>query len=267
MDEGREIFLSKVRAFASATPADIVRDLAQAIERVDPGNWAYARTQILQTTHSPEVSSRLDDLLRSWRAHARNLSPQAVALALLAATETEVYHQRHESVELVWTGPDSGTIALRRTDQALLQVIREAQSKLFIVSFAVYRIPEIGHALLEVAQRGVQIKICVESAEPGEGNIAFGAIQALGENVVSHATIYRWPRVRRPTTRDGRYGSLHAKCAVADEDVLFISSANLTEYAMTLNMEMGVLIRGGSLPEKVALHFDRLIETRVLVAV
>ena len=267
MDKGRDIFLSKVRAFASATPADIVRDLAQAIERVDPGNWAYARTQILQTTHSPEVSSRLDDLLRSWRAHARNLSPQAVALALLAAAETEACHQRHESVELVWTGPDSGTIALRRTDQALLQVIREAQSKLFIVSFAVYRIPEIRRAVIEAAGRGVDIRICLETPDASEGRLAYDTIRALGEDVTRRATIYRWPLEQRQVNSDGKHGSLHVKCAVADEDVLFISSANLTEYAMTLNMEMGVLIRGGSLPKKVALHFDSLIETRVLVAV
>lgn len=53
----------------------------------------------------------------------------------------------------------------------------------------------------------------------------------------------------------------------ADEELLFISSANLTEYALTLNMELGVLIKGGPLPGDVAAHFNRLIEDRVLVAV
>ena len=43
---------------------------------------------------------------------------------------------------------------------------------------------------------------------------------------------------------DGRLGSLPAKVAVADGATLLISSANFTEYAMTLNMELGVLIRG-----------------------
>ena len=46
--------------------------------------------------------------------------------------------------------------------------------------------------------------------------------------------------------------------------MLFVSSANLTEYALTLNMELGVLVRGGSLPPRVADHFTRLIERGVL---
>lgn len=33
-------------------------------------------------------------------------------------------------------------------------------------------------------------------------------------------------------------------------------SANLTEFAFTLNAELGVLITGGELPERVDAHFD-----------
>ena len=36
--------------------------------------------------------------------------------------------------------------------------------------------------------------------------------------------------------------------------------ANLTEYAMTLNMEVGILVRGGSLPGLAQAHLTRLIE-------
>jgi len=49
---------------------------------------------------------------------------------------------------------------------------------------------------------------------------------------------------------------LHAKLAVADGESLFISSANLTNAAMQLNMELGVLICGGELPAQVVKHFD-----------
>lgn len=52
-----------------------------------------------------------------------------------------------------------------------------------------------------------------------------------------------------------------------DEALLFISSANLTEYALTLNMELSVLINGGPLPGEVTAHFKRLIEDKVLVPV
>jgi phosphatidylserine/phosphatidylglycerophosphate/cardiolipin synthase-like enzyme len=49
------------------------------------------------------------------------------------------------------------------------------------------------------------------------------------------------------------------KCLVADARRLFVSSANLTEYAFTTNMELGLLITGGKLPIQVEAHFDRLI--------
>jgi len=42
---------------------------------------------------------------------------------------------------------------------------------------------------------------------------------------------------------------------------MFLSSANLTEYASSLNMELGLLITGGEQPLRVEDHFDRLIET------
>jgi len=61
--------------------------------------------------------------------------------------------------------------------------------------------------------------------------------------------------------------ALLAKCAVAYDAVLFVSSANLTVCALTLNMELGLLIQGGSAPRAVADHFTRLIAKGVLEGV
>ena len=69
-------------------------------------------------------------------------------------------------------------------------------------------------------------------------------------------------RLRRAGTGAG---SLHAKCAVADQATAFISSANLTEYALSLNMELGMLVKGGSLPRELAAHLRGLIQGRILV--
>ena len=62
------------------------------------------------------------------------------------------------------------------------------------------------------------------------------------------AAVYVWPMDKRPIDGNGHHGSLHAKCAVADDAVLFVSSANLTAYALTLNMELGLLVQGGFAP-------------------
>src|SRR5215210_3346003 len=72
--------------------------------------------------------------------------------------------------------------------------------------------------------------------------------------------VYVWPLDRRPKDGAGRYGSPHAKFAVADETTLLVSSANLTEYAFNFNMELGLLVRGGDLPGRVVQHLRRLVE-------
>jgi hypothetical protein len=46
-----------------------------------------------------------------------------------------------------------------------------------------------------------------------------------------------------------------------------VSSANLTEFAMNLNMELGVLARGGALPASIGAHFRWLMEERILMPV
>lgn len=52
--------------------------------------------------------------------------------------------------------------------------------------------------------------------------------------------------------------------AIADAHLLFVSSANLTDYALNLNMELGVLIAGGSQPQTVVAQFDALIAQGIL---
>lgn len=77
-------------------------------------------------------------------------------------------------------------------------------------------------------------------------------------------TLYTWPYDHRPETGAGKRASLHAKCAVADGQRLLVSSANLTEYAFTKNIELGLLVEGGDVPERVHKHLEALISQRVL---
>jgi len=57
------------------------------------------------------------------------------------------------------------------------------------------------------------------------------------------------------------------KCAVADGEWLFLSSANLTQQAFTINMELGILVRGGTMPMRVEQQFEELIHSGQLRAV
>ncbi len=63
---------------------------------------------------------------------------------------------------------------------------------------------------------------------------------------------------------NNKVGILHVKCAVADGEWLFLSSANLTQQAFTINMELGMLVRGGMIPQRVEKQFADLVQMKVL---
>jgi phosphatidylserine/phosphatidylglycerophosphate/cardiolipin synthase-like enzyme len=218
----------------------------------------------LEVTAEPRFRSVADGFVEAWRLHAPYVGSESVALALVSASTAADRCRHEQSVDLVWTGPDIQAIPMRRTDQVLLEVIESARRSLLIVSFAVYRIPAISRAIVQAANRGVLVKICVEWSDSDTSDTGYDTIRGLGQAVVAHTAIFAWPRENRPKDRHGRSGILHVKLAVADEALVFISSANLTEYAMNLNMELGVLVRGGQLPGKVVTHFNRLLSSGVL---
>jgi phosphatidylserine/phosphatidylglycerophosphate/cardiolipin synthase-like enzyme len=143
-------------------------------------------------------------------------------------------------------------------------VIDSATERLLVVSYAVYHIPRICEALVRAADRNVAITVVVESPERSEGRNAYSNLAAVGPSVASRCSVYVWPIEERRRDGTGKPGLLHVKCAVADGRWLFLSSANLTEYAFTLNMELGVLITGGQLPGQIEDHFGRMIETHAL---
>jgi phosphatidylserine/phosphatidylglycerophosphate/cardiolipin synthase-like enzyme len=81
-----------------------------------------------------------------------------------------------------------------------------------------------------------------------------------------------WPGSRRPAVfydprsldLDGPTGVLHAKAVVTDDEVVFITSANLTEAALDRNIEIGLLVRDRPLAASVSHHFQRLIDLKLL---
>lgn len=80
-------------------------------------------------------------------------------------------------------------------------------------------------------------------------------VRCSGENV----EIYVWPLEKRPAS-----SRLHAKVAVADGELAFVTSANLTGYALDQNLEVGVLISGGQTPRRLKEHFHALIASGTL---
>lgn len=258
---------TQIQRLIADMPVALVMALAAAWYECEDGRWSQLQAKTIQVMSQPEIRQRALVFLAYWQNEKPQLSVASVSLAMLAAAQMAEHDRQAQQLELAWTGPDSQVIPLRRTDQALLQLIHEAQTTLHIVSFAVYKAENVSRALVAAAERGVAISIYLETPDASEGKMSFDTVQALGEAVRQRARLYVWPKEKRPLTEDGRYGSLHAKIALADGRVLLLSSANLTGYALTLNMEMGILIRGGAAPRQVAEHLQRLVEQDVFQAI
>ena len=255
-----------IRRVASELPSDMVEALAAAMERWDATAPSTAYATVEGVVPQPHYRALAVQLLDTWRRRTPNLKAESLALALTTAAHCEESTRRGQSLELVWTGPEVEAIPPRRTEQALLQVISAASARLTIVSFVAYKIPAIRDALSAATDRGVTVRLVLEGADVSEGKMTFQALRAFGRTLADRSTVYVWPREKRPTDGKGNHGSLHAKCAVADGRCLFLSSANLTEHAFQLNLELGMLVTGGPLPARVESYWDSLIRSSVLAA-
>ena len=133
------------------------------------------------------------------------------------------------------------------------------------MSFAAYKVEAIVDAIGEAADRGVKVRLILETAKTERGTLTFGAAASFDE-VRDKVLIFEWPAEKRPILDHGR-ASLHAKTAVADDHIALVTSANLTGLAISENMELGLLIRGGPVPGRLRSHFAELIARGYLVEV
>lgn len=249
-----EKLLDAVAAVVSLLSPDKVEAIASRIRRTNMGKSASALSGVVGT---PVASGVIDQLVEAWQSHP--VSPDELASMLLAASHVFTKAAAEQSTELVWTGPTTPFVSARRTEQALLQVIHAAKSTLFITSFVAYDVSGIVKALNEASDRGVLISILLESSQEHGGSITIDAIGKM-KTLVPAARRYAWRDKAEPFS-DGR---VHAKVAVADTGMCFITSANLTGFAMEKNMEAGVLITGGRIPRLLEQHLLSLVTTGVV---
>jgi cardiolipin synthase C len=245
-------------------PASQICSLAQAIA-CEPGPTVGGRNAALGAVPTARYGEIALDLFDTWTSRASDLPGSAVALALRSASRTLEQEQQRESVDIVWTGPTTTEVPVRLTREALIDVIRAAQEKLIIVSFAAYKVEAIVSELTLAANRGVGVRLILETDEVGGGTLTVDAADAFSA-LRKVAQFYVWPADKRPALEHGK-ASLHAKAAVADDHTALVTSANLTGHALTQNMELGLLVRGGSIPKRLAAHFRQLIARGVLVHV
>lgn len=249
----RELARAAAELVAASSPG-VAHDLARSMLAESPGLPDAARVRRwTATVASPGGRHAAARFFTCWARSAPDCTAEAAAGVLAGVAECSDRRSRGEQIEVVWTGPRSGSRPLRRTEQVLLQIVESAKRRLTIASYAVFRIPRIGSALVAAASRGVGVRILIERESD------FDTVMAVGTEVARRCELYEWPLASRPTRPDGRPALMHLKCVVADSSVLYVSSANLTEYALDGNMELGLVVRGSAAAAEVERHFDELV--------
>jgi phosphatidylserine/phosphatidylglycerophosphate/cardiolipin synthase-like enzyme len=240
-----------------------LRRIAGALEALPA--WTPISVHLVQEKVAAALSRRAAaEICSAWKEHAAETPGFVLAAALRVGAGVAEDLRRQSAVDVVWTGPATQAVPVRLTSSALLEVVRASVHSLLLVSFATYRVPEVLEAVRSAAERGVRISMVAETVGASRGKLSFDDIAAY--RAVPSLDLYVWPHERRPQVGVG-VASMHVKAAVADATHALIGSANLTGSALALNMEMGVLVRGGDIPERLVRHFNELIARGELRAV
>ena len=261
MDDNQ--LVDDISDFVRGTPSEIIQEVLFTIQGWTGAPTAYQKSKLLSSIHLPQTKSKLIKLLDCWAVQYPALTSESIYLSIQTSLKTQ-NSIKTPMLELIWTGPEGATTTLRRTDQALLELINNANEQLLIVSFAVYKAQQIIDAIEKAIQRNVKVIICLEDSPERDGKLPVFGIKSFSSSIFQLASFYVWPIENRAHTIDGKFGSLHAKIAVADKKNVFISSANLTDYAMDLNMELGVMIEDRKIGVQITDLFNNMIVNSVL---
>ncbi|MEV7776684.1 DISARM system phospholipase D-like protein DrmC [Kitasatospora sp. NPDC088351] len=202
-------------------------------------------------------------LLSSWTATDPQLPGPALALALQTASIRYEQDLATHHVEIAVSGPMSDAVPVRLTASVAIDVIRTAISTLLVTSYAAFGIREIVREIQAAADRGVSVDLVLETAHTSGGRLhgSTDGRTALHElRFHPDVRLWQWANDERHGP-GGRRGSMHAKVIAADQSIVLIGSANLTDSAYSDNLEVGAIIRDNKAVSHLVDHFRALMHS------
>lgn len=249
-----------VAEVARSLPSAQLRALADALEARASAEVAKAGG-VAGVVSTPAFTARVARLIDAWD-RAQGLDGRAIATALRAAGLAAAGERELEHVEVVWTGPAPPGVPARLSSAVIADVAAGARTNLLLMSYAAYKVPAVVAAIEAACERGVVVDLVLESETASGGKLRFDARKAFGE-IAERVRLWEWPLARRPHLEKG-HAVLHAKAALADDDTAFVTSANLTGLGLDENIELGLLVRGGPTPRRIAVYVRGLMAEGVL---
>jgi phosphatidylserine/phosphatidylglycerophosphate/cardiolipin synthase-like enzyme len=251
---GEDELLECIRVVAAELPPATISAVCSKLTTVDRPVRPGALVSIGATQHARLRLKKLEEAMRMDSAP----SAGSIALALQAAVHTLASMSAKDMIEIAWTGHGTNAVPVRRVDQVMYELIGQAKEEIILASFVAYGAPNVISALQAASNRGVEVVLILECVEESSGKVSFDALSKY-QRAIPRAAIYTWPRECRPVSSNGGRGVFHVKCLLCDRAHALVSSANLTDYGLDLNMELGLVVHDGNVPEHLEDHFRQLI--------
>jgi len=178
---------------------------------------------------------------------------------------------RIPSPDLVWSGPEVPGLHARDTRQVYQELLGSVERSIWLSTYAFFDGPKafevLAHRMDAASELDVTLLLNIQRRK---GDTT--APEQLVRRFADRFWQTDWPGKSRPRVYydprslelDGPAGVLHAKAVVADDEAVFVTSANLTEAALDRNIEMGLLVRDRALAASVLSHFRGLIDRSLL---
>ena len=209
------------------------------------------------------------DLLEALR-ELEQIGVSGLAAAAWMRTVEEAT-SRTPQPDLVWSGPEVPGLHARDTRRVYEELLSSAERSVWASTFAFWDGPKAFEVLAkrmdEVPELRVVLLLNIQR-KWGDTTAADHLVRKFADRFWQ----VDWPGFSRPRVffdprslqLGGPSGVLHAKAVVADDEAVFVTSANLTEAALDRNIEVGVLARDRALALSVSSHFQVLIDRGLL---
>lgn len=173
--------------------------------------------------------------------------------------------------DLVWSGPEVAGLHARDTRRVYEELLGSAERSIWASTFAFFDGPKAFEVLARRMEATPALRVTLLlNIQRKRGDTT--ASEQLVRRFADHFWKTDWPGSSRPSVfydpraldPEGPGGVLHAKAVVADDEAVFITSANITEAALDRNIELGVLIRDRAMALAVGGYFRSLIDRDLL---
>jgi hypothetical protein len=177
-----------------------------------------------------------------------------------------------ELIDLVVTGPAPNAVG-RDTAVVVTDLFRRARKSVIVVGYAVSRGREVFRALAERMNQepNLQVRLYLD-IQRSAGDTS--ADSEIVRRFMHRFATTQWPEgVRLPevyydpralAVDHAERAALHAKCIVVDDQEVFVSSANFTEYAQERNIEIGLSLHSQQVALRIITYLAELVELKKL---